>query len=69
MSRDGRFSPRHLMPSNSGYWVKPNGDSVVVFVSGDFSLDDYDYVFKTYFAEEYAIYRKQQEGTTLKLGV
>lgn len=49
----------------NGYWVKPNGDSVVVFVSGDFSLDDYDYVFKTYFAEEYAIYRKQQEEQLL----
>ena len=53
----------------NGYWVTPNGDSVVVFINREFSFEDYDYVFKTYFAEEYAIYRKQQEETTLKLGV
>lgn len=51
-----------------GYWVKPNGDSVVVFISGDFSFDDYDYVFKTYFTEECAISRKLQEEQLLNSG-
>ena len=52
----------------NGYWVKPNGDSVVVFINREFSFEDYDYVFKTYFAEEYAIYRKQQKEQLLNSG-
>lgn len=45
----------------NGCWVKPNGDSVVVFFDRDISFGEYDRLFEKYFPREYEINRKTQE--------
>lgn len=45
----------------NGCWVKPNGDSVVVFFDRDISFEEYDRLFEKYFPREYKINRKTQE--------
>lgn len=45
----------------NGCWVKPNGDSVVVFFDRDISFEEFDSIFEKFFPTEYEIHRKWVE--------
>ncbi len=53
---------------DEGYWVKPNGDSVVVFCDGKFSRGDWDHVFEKYFPVEYEKHNRLMKEISDKYG-
>lgn len=53
---------------DEGYWVKPNGDSVVVFYDRKFSREEVDHIFEKYFPVEYEKHNRLMEEISDKYG-
>lgn len=49
-----------------GYWVKPNGDSVLVFFDKKITFEGVEHVFEKYFPKEYKAFCKIRNKRTLK---